>query len=153
MKIVHQKVSAVGDTADASLIQPSDWNEPHYLGHRSFVVLGVVRFAVEGSTLTELSAGNAGGLYVTGIVRQATGQYKIFVNFAQAVDDLAGPGMRIDVAPTVSMIKDGTIVVRHYWSVGADHVLFELTDAAGNPINPASRIEIYVTMIGVVNYA
>ena len=153
MKIVHQKVSAVADTADAALIQPSDWNDPHYLAHRSFVVLGVVRFAVEGSTLTEMTAGNAGGMYVTGIIRQATGQYKIFVNFTQAVADLAGPGMRIDVAPTVSMIKDGTLAVRHTFTVNADHVLMELTDTSYNLINPASRIEIYVTMIGVVNYA
>lgn len=153
MKIVHQKVSAVSDTADATLVQPSDWNEPHYLGHRSFVILGVVRFAVEGTTLTEMAAGNAVGMYVTGVVRLGTGQYKIFVNFAQAVTDLAGPGKRIDIAPHISMIKDGTIAVRHYWSVDTDHVLFELADAMDNPINPASRIEIYITMIGVVNNA
>ena len=101
--IKHKKTSGLANTADATLVQPTDWNATHAYALNSIVLLGTVSFGLAGTTV-EYEINNDCP-YIGTITRLAAGSYTLPIDVATAEGDL----LAVEIGSEAQGVVDGPL--------------------------------------------
>lgn len=150
----HKKSSAKADTADGTLVQPSDWNEKHILGTVGDVItVGMASFSISGTAVNYPVQFPATGGHVGVPTRTAQGEYHIPIDVpTMAANLLPATGFGFQLFAHLSVIPKGALTTGYQFSIGqnGDAIDINLGDASWNPVNPNVECMIYVTIMAAV---
>lgn len=142
----HRKTSAIADTADATLVQPTDWNNTHGHDAGSFVTVGWVKFkAAAGS----VSGGDGWpNNFPTALTRVAAGHWTFEAPKIFYEDDHLLPGHGLDYRPTMAIAPRGALTAGFYITVYASDTTIhvECWNSSDAYVDPNVAVDITVTM-------
>jgi len=144
----HKKTSGKADTADNTLVQPSDWNDDHVLGRvGAVIVVGSANFIVNGATLTFPIQFPGGGGYIGYASRVAQGEYAVPVDIPTMAADMLPSGYTFQLKAILTVRSKGTLTSGYQWGAGqnGDSIQIMLGDSAWNPVNP--NVECYLDVL------
>jgi hypothetical protein len=149
----HKKVSAKADTADATLVQPTDWNDDHVIGRvGSVIVVGTATFVVNGTTLSYPAQFPVGGGYIGYASRVAQGEYTVPVDIPTMAADLLPSGYTFQLKAILTVRPKGTLTSGYQWDAGqnGDSIQIVLGDTSWNPVNPNVECHVDVLILAAV---
>lgn len=148
--IKHKKTSGLANTADATLVQPTDWNASHAYALDSIVLLGTVSFGLAGTTV-EYEINNDCP-YIGTITRLAAGSYSLAVDVASAEDDLLAVGHTLSLFAHLSVMPRQALPSATRFTSMPDGatILLDVMNGSFVNINPPVDCDACLTVYGRV---
>lgn len=150
----HKQVSAIADTADPALVQPSDWNDRHVVDVGSTVVLGFSKFTISGTTVY---GGDGWPNATTSMLqRESAGTWSWYVDTSSFESANLAPGNKLTLRPTLSVIPRGALTAGYYFQCGVDpadpiKIFLALFNSGDNNTDPNVACDITVTLFASVS--
>lgn len=148
--IKHKKTSGLANTADATLVQPTDWNATHAYALNSIVLLGTVSFGLAGTTV-EYEINNDCP-YIGTITRLAAGSYTLPIDVATAEGDLLAVGHTLALFGHLSVMPRQALPSATRFSSMPDgtNILVDVMNSSYVNINPPVDCDVCLTVYGRV---
>lgn len=148
--IKHRQTSAIADTPDATLVQPSDWNDTHAFGANAFVTVGWAKFQVAAG-LAEYPNGIPYDV-IYNLTRVAAGHWMFSSSRSTFQNSFVLSGHQVTFRPTIIATPRGALTGGYYFTVYADgdDIHVELWNSSDVNVDPNVRVDITVTIFAWV---